>query len=64
MLPRLKRTFHRRYELAILSLKEIGPSANRGGCGMEALLNNLWATIAAGVVLTVIMVLVAHAIAS
>jgi hypothetical protein len=31
---------------------------------MEALLNNLWATIAAGVVLTIIMVLVAHAIAS
>ena len=31
---------------------------------MEALLNNLWATIAAGVVLTVIMVLIAHAIAS
>jgi hypothetical protein len=31
---------------------------------MEALLNNLWATIAAGVVLTVIMVLVAHAIAA
>jgi hypothetical protein len=31
---------------------------------MEALLNNLWATIAAGIVLTVIMVLVAHAIAS
>jgi hypothetical protein len=28
------------------------------------LLNNLWATIAAGIVLTVIMVLVAHAIAS
>ena len=31
---------------------------------MEALLNNLWATIAAGIVLTVIMVLVAYAIAS
>ena len=31
---------------------------------MEALLNNLWATIAAGIVLTVIMVLVAHAVAS
>ena len=31
---------------------------------MEALVNNLWATIAAGIVLTVIMVLVAHAIAS
>ena len=31
---------------------------------MEALLNNLWATNAAGIVLTVIMVLVAHAIAS
>ena len=31
---------------------------------MEALLNNLWATIAAGIVLTVIMVLVAHAIAN
>jgi len=31
---------------------------------MEALLNNLWATIAAGIVLTVIMVLVTHAIAS
>ena len=31
---------------------------------MEALLNNLWATIAAGIVLTVIMVLVAHTIAS
>ena len=31
---------------------------------MEALLNNLWATIAAEIVLTVIMVLVAHAIAS
>ena len=30
---------------------------------MEALLNNLWATIAAGVVLTVIVVVVAHAIA-
>jgi hypothetical protein len=30
---------------------------------MEGLLNNLWATIAAGVVLTVIIVLIAHAIA-
>ena len=30
---------------------------------MEALLNNLWATIAAGVVLTVIVAVVAHAIA-
>jgi hypothetical protein len=38
-------------------------AVRRGKCGMEALLNNLWATIAAGVVLTVIMVLVAHAIA-
>ena len=62
-LPRAKRTFPRRYELAILSPKN-WPASNRGGCGMEALLNNLWATIAAGVVLTVIMVLVAHAIAS
>jgi hypothetical protein len=34
-----------------------------GESGMEALLNNLWATIAAGVVLTVIVALVAHAIA-
>lgn len=31
--------------------------------GMESLLNNLWATLAAGVVLAVIVVLVAHAIA-
>ena len=30
---------------------------------MEALLNNLWATIAAGVVLTIIVVLIAHGIA-
>ena len=30
---------------------------------MDALLNNLWGTIAAGVVLTVIVVLLAHAIA-
>ena len=28
---------------------------------MEALLNNLWATIAAGVVLTIILALVIHA---
>ena len=30
---------------------------------MEGLLNNLWATIAAGVVLTVVVVLIAHVIA-
>ena len=30
---------------------------------MEALLNNLWATIGAGVVLTVIVVLIAHGLA-
>ncbi len=30
---------------------------------MEALLNNLWATIAAGVVLTIILVIIIHAMA-
>jgi hypothetical protein len=45
----------------MLSTGDLARDHEGGGSGMEALLNNLWATIAAGVVLTVIVALVAHA---